>query len=93
MTSEQGLGSLPGVRLVAPLFLKVLFAAADAGAEATLYAATEAEPGSYTGPQHLRESRGPVGPARRQRLARDPDLAAALWELSEEQTGVRYPWP
>ncbi len=92
VTSEQGLGAIPGVRQVAPLFLKVLLAGAAAGAEASLYAATQAEPGSYTGPQKLRETRGPVGPARRQRLARDRELAAALWELSERQTGVSFSW-
>ena len=92
VTSEQGLGAIPGVRQVAPLFLKALFPGAAAGAEASLYAATEAEPGSYTGPQRLRETRGPVGPARRQRMARDPELASALWDLSEEQTGVSFDW-
>ena len=92
VTSEQGLGAIPGVRYVAPLFLKVLFQSAAKGAWGPLYAATEAEPGSYTGPQRLREQRGPVGPARRQRRARDEQLAQKLWALSEERTGVSYPW-
>lgn len=59
----------------------------------SLYAATEAEPRSYTGPQHLRESRGPVGPARLSSYAADPALAEQLWERSEEWTGVRFTFP
>ena len=66
---------------------------AAAGANPTLYAATEAEPGSYTGPSWLGEMRGPVGTARRSGPARDAALASALWERSEELTGVRFGWP
>ena len=61
-----------------------------AGALPTLYAATDATPGSYTGPQSLRESRGKPGPARASRLARDETLAAQLWSVSEDLTGVRF---
>jgi NAD(P)-dependent dehydrogenase (short-subunit alcohol dehydrogenase family) len=92
VTSEQGLGSIPGVKQIAPLVLRLLFQSARAGAEPTLYAATEATPGSYTGPQSLRESRGHVGPARVGRLARDEALAGKLWQVSEDLTGVSYDW-
>ena len=92
VTSPQGLGAIPGVRQVAPLFLKLMFQSARAGAEPTLYAATDAEPGSYTGPQSLRETRGRPGPAKLNRLARDEVLASKLWYLSEDLTGVRYTW-
>jgi NAD(P)-dependent dehydrogenase (short-subunit alcohol dehydrogenase family) len=92
VTSEQGLGAIPGVKQIAPLFLRLMFQSSAAGAEPTLYAATVAEPGSYTGPQGFRESRGAVGPARLSRLARDEELAGRLWEVSEEMTGVRYDW-
>jgi NAD(P)-dependent dehydrogenase (short-subunit alcohol dehydrogenase family) len=92
VTSEQGLGAIPGVKQVAPLFLKLLFQSPRAGAEPTLYAATAATPGSYTGPQSLRESRGKPGPARFSRLARDEALAGKLWGVSEDLTGVRYDW-
>ncbi|MGZ4533922.1 MAG: oxidoreductase [Nocardioidaceae bacterium] len=92
VTSEQGLGSIPGIKQLAPPVLRLVFQSAAAGANPTLYAATAAEPGSYTGPQHLRETRGPVGPARLSRTARDEGLAAALWARSEELTDVVYDW-
>ena len=90
VTSEQGLGSIPGVKQLAPLFLKLVFQSPKAGAEPTLYAATAAVPGSYTGPQSLRESRGKPGPARTSPLARDEVLAGKLWSVSEDLTGVRF---
>jgi NAD(P)-dependent dehydrogenase (short-subunit alcohol dehydrogenase family) len=90
VASEQGLGSLPGVRLVAPLLTRLLFQSAEAGALPVLYAATLADPPPYSGPQGFRENRGRPGPARLQRLASDEDLAARLWEVSEERTGVTF---
>ena len=90
VTSEQGLGAIPGVKQLAPLFLKLVFQSPKAGAEPTLYAATAADPGSYTGPQSLRESRGKPGPARTSALARDEVLAGKLWSVSEDLTGVRF---
>lgn len=90
VSSPDGMGANPLVRAVSPLVTKVLFQSARAGANPTLYAATAAEPGSYTGPQWVRESRGPVGPARLSRCARDEELALELWELSESQTGVTF---
>jgi NAD(P)-dependent dehydrogenase (short-subunit alcohol dehydrogenase family) len=90
--SEQGLGSARVVRLLAPLVLRVLVQSAKAGAEPTLYAATAAEPGSYTGPQGLRETRGRVGTARPSTAATDETLAATLWDLSEQLTSVRFDW-
>ncbi len=92
VSSGQGLGGIPGVKQLWPVFGRVLFASAEAAAHPTLYAATEAEPGSYTGPQSFRELRGPVGPAKLSRFARDEELAAKLWNLSEELTGVEYDW-
>ena len=92
VSSEQGLGSRPGVRLVAPLLTKLVLQSSRAGAEPTLYAATAALPGSYSGPQGFREVRGSAGPATVSALARDELLAAKLWDLSEDLTGVRYEW-
>jgi NAD(P)-dependent dehydrogenase (short-subunit alcohol dehydrogenase family) len=93
VASEQGLGSIPGVRRVAPYVMPLLFQSAEAGAEPVLHAASAAGPGSYSGPQRLRESRGPAGRAKLSRPARDPRLAEKLWAMSEELTGVGYPWP
>ena len=92
VASEQGLGSIPGVRQLAPLVLRLVLQSAAAGAEPVLYAVAEGGPGSYTGPQWLREIRGPAGPARTSRYARDEELARRLWELSVELTGVEPAW-
>jgi NAD(P)-dependent dehydrogenase (short-subunit alcohol dehydrogenase family) len=86
----NGMGANGLIRLTAPFFMPVLFQSATKGANATLYAATVAEPGSYTGPQRMGESRGPIGPARLSRHARDEDLARRLWDLSEQLTGVTF---
>ncbi len=92
VASEQGLGSLPGVKHLAPYFMPLLFQSARSGADPVLYAAAVAGPATYTGPQRLRESRGHAGPARLSRLARDEALAGKLWVLSEELTGVGFVW-
>jgi NAD(P)-dependent dehydrogenase (short-subunit alcohol dehydrogenase family) len=89
---REGMGASPFMRVVAPLFVKVFTQSAAAGARAVLYAATEAEPGSYTGPQLFGETRGPIGSARLSALAQDEKLARRLWQVSEEMTGLRYAW-
>ncbi|MGO4254973.1 oxidoreductase [Marmoricola sp. RAF53] len=86
----NGMGANPLVRAVTPALMRVIFQSAAAGANPTLYAATFAEPGSYTGPQRLGESRGPIGPAKLNKHALDEDLAAKLWTQSEEKTGVAF---
>jgi NAD(P)-dependent dehydrogenase (short-subunit alcohol dehydrogenase family) len=62
------------------------------GALPQLYAATApALPGgSYWGPDGPGEARGYPAPAARSSRARDAGLAAALWQVSEELTGVTY---
>jgi NAD(P)-dependent dehydrogenase (short-subunit alcohol dehydrogenase family) len=89
---RDGMGASPFMHLVAPLFVKIFTQSAAAGARATLFAATVAEPGSYTGPQWLGETRGPIGRARMSTYAQDEKLARRLWQVSEEMTGLRYPW-
>ncbi|MEP7180340.1 MAG: oxidoreductase [Pseudonocardiales bacterium] len=93
VSDRQGMGASPFMRNVAPLFVKAFTQSAKAGARPTLYAATAAEPGSYTGPQRFGETRGPIGPAKLSRFASDEDLARRLWLVSEELTGFRFPWP
>jgi hypothetical protein len=55
-----------------------------------LYAATAAQVtgGDYIGPARLGETRGAPGPARRSAAARDPGLAARLWDATAAATGV-----
>lgn len=89
---REGMGANPLVRIAGPIAVKIFTQSASAGARAVLYAATEAQPGSYTGPQLLGETRGPIGPARLSGLAQDEKLARRLWHVSEELTGYRYPW-
>jgi NAD(P)-dependent dehydrogenase (short-subunit alcohol dehydrogenase family) len=89
---REGMGANAFLRTVGPLFVKVFTQSATAGARASLYAATVAEPGSYTGPQILGETRGHIGPARLSPFARDDKLARRLWKVSEELTGFRYDW-
>jgi len=87
---KEGMGANPLMRFAGPIFLKIFVQSAAAGARATLYAATEAEPGSYTGPQWFGETRGPIGSARLSTYAQDEKLARRLWQVSEEMTGLRY---
>ncbi len=90
---RQGMGARPLMRTVAPMLVKVFTQSAAAGARPTLYAATQAEPGFYTGPQRFGETRGRIGPARLSACAQDERLARRLWQVSEDLTGLRYPWP
>jgi NAD(P)-dependent dehydrogenase (short-subunit alcohol dehydrogenase family) len=89
----EGVGANRVVRAIGQPLARVFLQSASAGATSALYAAACAEPGSYTGPQHFRETRGPIGPAKISRLARDKSLARRLWSVSEDLTGFRYPWP
>lgn len=88
VTDPNGMGAHWFFRNLGPYFLPLIFQSAAAGANPTLYAATLAEPGSYTGPQRFGESRGPIGPAKLNKHALDEDLAARLWAKSEQATGV-----
>jgi len=90
-SSPDGMGSNPLLRALATVSTKVLLQSPRAGARSTL-AATSAAGGSYTGPGLLMESRGAPKPASVSGQAADPALAARMWEVSEELTGVRYDW-
>lgn len=62
------------------------------GAMPTLYAATHGgvEPGAYIGPSGPFGLVGLPAPARTSRRANDPELAARLWTVSEELTGIGF---
>lgn len=88
VASPDGMGANRFIRTLAAPLLPLVFQSAERGADPSLYAATRAEAGSYTGPQRVRESRGPIGPAKLSSYAQDPDLATRLWARSEELTGL-----
>ncbi|MFK8025468.1 MAG: oxidoreductase [Ilumatobacter sp.] len=69
---------------------KIVFNSAAEGAWPTLMAATSGEVtgGSYWGPSKRGETSGPAGPAMSTSRARDPQLAARLWDVSIEMTGI-----
>ena len=78
-------------RLMNPLFA---MKPAD-GALPTLRAATDpaATGGIYYGPSRFMEMNGPPVVARINARARDEEMAARLWTLSEQLTGVRFALP
>jgi NAD(P)-dependent dehydrogenase (short-subunit alcohol dehydrogenase family) len=86
---ENSLANLVGRWTVQPLMSQ----SAAAGALPTLFAATapEAKPGGYYGPVGLFETKGPVGEAAIAPRALDHAVAARLWDVSEQLTGVRWP--
>lgn len=90
VSSADGMGANPFYRLIGQLVLPFVFQSAAAGADPILYAATVAEPGTYSGPQKRHEQRGPAGPAKLSRFASDAGLAEKLWALSEEKTGLTF---
>jgi NAD(P)-dependent dehydrogenase (short-subunit alcohol dehydrogenase family) len=73
--------------------LNPLFAMRPAdGALPTLRAATDpdARPGDYFGPRRFFEMNGPPELARINRRAQDLEVAARLWQVSEQRTGVQF---
>lgn len=64
---------------------------AQSGALPTLYAATADIPGgSFVGPDGFQEMRGKPTLVTPTKAARDEQVAARLWDVSEELTGVRF---
>ncbi|HVA07976.1 MAG TPA: oxidoreductase [Acidimicrobiales bacterium] len=68
---------------------------AATGALPTLYAATDpaVENGAFIGPSRAYQLFGPPRVVQPNRRARDPEVAARLWTISEDLTGVRFPVP
>jgi NAD(P)-dependent dehydrogenase (short-subunit alcohol dehydrogenase family) len=79
-------------RLVMQVANPIIAQSADRGALPTLYAATHPglAGGSYVGPDGIGELRGHPHLVSPNRAARDADVAARLWSVSEELTGVRF---
>ncbi|MDP4117534.1 MAG: short-chain dehydrogenase, partial [Bacteroidota bacterium] len=73
--------------------LNVLFAQTiEMGALPTLYAATaeDVNSGEYFGPSNWQEWRGYPKKVESNNLSHDTKIAAKLWEVSEELTGVNF---
>jgi NAD(P)-dependent dehydrogenase (short-subunit alcohol dehydrogenase family) len=78
--------------VLAELGNRVFAQSAAQGALPALYAATmpDVVGGEYFGPDGMGGSRGYPTRAQATKTARDPELAARLWAVSEELTGVSY---
>lgn len=73
------------------LSMKLIGQEAPAGALPTLYAATDnVATGEFIGPSKLFNMNGPPTEVKLPKRAVDTKSAQALWERSEELTGVRY---
>jgi NAD(P)-dependent dehydrogenase (short-subunit alcohol dehydrogenase family) len=73
------------------LSMKLIAQTADRGALPSLYAAAgEVQSGEFYGPRHLFNMQGPPVEVRLPKRARDTAMAAALWQRSEQLTGVRF---
>jgi NAD(P)-dependent dehydrogenase (short-subunit alcohol dehydrogenase family) len=79
-------------RIVMVVTNHLIAQSAEMGALPTLYAATEPglEGGMYIGPDGKGEHRGYPTPFGMTSAARDEEVAARLWTVSEELTGVHF---
>lgn len=81
-----------GIASILDAAVKAVAQSVEAGAWPTLMAATADLPGdTYCGPSGPGQYGGAPKIVGRTRLARDPQAAARLWEISEETVGLQYP--
>jgi len=94
-TNLQKTGPTGLLKRVLAIGNRLLAQSAERGALPTLYAATApgVEGGDYYGPDGPAEMRGSPKKVEAIRDAHDPEIAARLWRVSEELTGVRYALP
>jgi NAD(P)-dependent dehydrogenase (short-subunit alcohol dehydrogenase family) len=92
ITSGPGSGSRGAGRAM-QLAVGLVAQSAAAGAWCLVAAATSVglPGGSYVGPGALNQVRGHPTLVGMSATAQDPGMAAAVWDLSEEATGIRYP--
>jgi NAD(P)-dependent dehydrogenase (short-subunit alcohol dehydrogenase family) len=77
---------------VSKTLVRLLAQSPDQGALPVLYAAVANVPGdSFAGPSRLMHMRGAPELIGRSATARDAELAARLWSVSEQLTGVSWP--
>ncbi|GGM11226.1 putative short-chain dehydrogenase/reductase [Nakamurella endophytica] len=87
-------GDRPRLQALQHRAVRLLGQSEDDGALPTLFAAVaDVPPGGYAGPTGFLQGRGAPALVGRSRAARDADLAARLWTLSEMLTGVSFPLP
>lgn len=93
-TNLQYAGPTGIVRFFIPLANALFAQSAEAGAWPQLYAATmpDVNTGEYFGPKGLAGMRGAPGRDDPIRRAKDSEIAARLWDASENLTGVRWPY-
>jgi len=89
----NGPGSSSAVALLSRSLGRVFSQSAARGAQSALFAAGSdtVKPGAYYGPGGLLEFAGPPAEAYIPPLARQRDLAARLWQVSQQLTGVDWP--
>lgn len=95
-TALMGAGRLDAPTSMRTQILSAVYAvagqSAERGALPTLMAATADLPGgTYVGPDGFAQAHGMPRVVTPRALARDPEAARRLWEVSEQATGVRYP--
>jgi NAD(P)-dependent dehydrogenase (short-subunit alcohol dehydrogenase family) len=95
-TSLMGSGRLDAPASMRTRILSGAFAvagqSAEMGALPLLMAATADLPGgTYVGPDGFAEMHGMPHVVTPRKLARDPEAARRLWEISEQATAVHYP--
>jgi NAD(P)-dependent dehydrogenase (short-subunit alcohol dehydrogenase family) len=90
---ENGTGKNDPKAIVVRLLAPVLFQSDEAGALPTLYGATspDAKGGEYIGPDGFKGFKGAPTVEQPKPQALEKDVAAKLWTVSEELTGVVYP--
>jgi NAD(P)-dependent dehydrogenase (short-subunit alcohol dehydrogenase family) len=95
MTSifENGTGTKDPKAIIVKLLAPILFQSDEAGALPTLYGATspDAKGGEYIGPDGFMGFKGSPTVEQPKPQALDKDVAAKLWAVSEQLTGVTYP--
>lgn len=75
-------------RLIAPFITH----SNENAARSPLYAAlaNDVKGGEYIGPQGFKDLKGPPGRAEQTDYAKDPEIAAQLWAVSEDMVGERF---
>ncbi|WP_285729664.1 oxidoreductase [Nocardiopsis sp. ATB16-24] len=93
-TDLHGYGSHPLLRGITRLSSRVFGQSAANGALPTIFAATQDVPGAaFAGPKSMGGTRGAPALSSRSEEAWDGRAAKRLWVLSEELTGVSFPFP